>query len=402
MVRPPLEVADVFAAYAEDFFKSFGDDESSARRRVARDIIACRTAALGGHIDRCDRCDYEKISYNSCRNRHCPKCQGAARAKWLEGRAADLLPVEYFHVVFTVPAEIAGVALQNKKVMYDILLRTSAETLKEIAADPKHLGARIGGLCVLHTWGQRLMHHPHAHYVVPGGGLSPEGDWVSCRPGFFLPVGVLRKLFRGKFLDATRRAYGKGELEFQGHLTPLQKPDAFASLLRSAYETNWMVYAKPPFGGPEQVLKYLAGYTHRVAISNRRLLSFEGGRVSFVWKDYARGNRRRKMTLDAVEFIRRFLLHVLPKRFVRIRHFGLFANTCRAPNLERARALITDPTPRIGAETGAEIGTCSDVDSHRCPQCEDGRLIRSRLTAGDLRLLSESAPRRQPALIDTS
>jgi hypothetical protein len=319
----------VLAAHAGAFFRASGGAVSSAKRRVVRKLVTCRSPALGGHIDRCDQCDYERVSYNSCRNRHCPKCQAAARAMWLEAREADLLPVEYYHVVFTVPPAIAEVALQNKKVMYGILMRASAETLLQIAADPKHLGARIGVLSVLHTWGQNVMHHPHVHCVVAGGGISPEGNrWVSCPPGFFLPVKVLSKVFRGKFLEQTRRAFARGELSFQGPLACLEDPDAFASRLKATYATDWVVYAKPPFGGPTQVLRYLARYTHRVAISNRRLVSLQNGRVKFRWKDYAHGNRCRTMTLEATEFIRRFLLHVLPKGFMRIRSSGLLANPC--------------------------------------------------------------------------
>ena len=284
MVRPPIEVADVLAAHTDAFLKVHGDAVSLAKRRVLRDLVLCRTAALGGHLERCDDCGHERPAYDSCHNRHCPKCQAAARAQWLEARAADLLPVEYFHVVFTVPPAIAEIALQNKKVMYDILMRACAETIKQIAADPKHLGAKIGFLSVLHTWGQNLHHHPLVHCVVPGGGLSPDGErWVSCSPGFFLPVAVLSSVFRGKFLDMTRRAFAAGELQFQGALAKLQDADEFAARLKMSYASNWCVYAKPPFGGPAQVLKYLARYTQRVAISNHRLLSLRNGKVQFRW-----------------------------------------------------------------------------------------------------------------------
>ena len=401
MVRPQLEVADIFRAHAEAFFEAGGEFVSSAKRRVARKIVACRTAALGGHVDRCDRCDYERSSYNSCRNRHCPKCQAAARAEWLEAREAELLPVEYFHVVFTVPPAIAAVALQNKRVMYGILMRASAETLQQIAADPQHLGARIGGLAVLHTWGQNLMHHPHVHCVVPGGGVSCDGDrWVSCRPGFFLPVRVLGRLFRGKLLAMTRRAFAKGELSFQGELAPLHDASAFASHLEPAYATDWVVYAKPPFGDTAQVLKYLARYTHRVAISNQRLISLEDGRVEFRWKDYARGNRRSTMTLDATEFIRRFLLHVLPRGFMRIRHFGLLANACRSEQLPRCRELLGCTASTAAAEK-PDHATDGD-DCRRCPSCEQGRLDRLRLPPFHPALTTRSVPALQPAVVDTS
>jgi len=372
---------------------------SSAKRRVVRKLVTCRSAALGGHIDQCDQCDYERISYNSCRNRHCPKCQAAARAEWLEAREADLLPVEYFHVVFTVPLGIAEIALQNKKAMYGILLRASAETLQKIAADPKHLGARVGVLSVLHTWGQNLMHHPHVHCVVPGGGISLEGDkWVPCRPGFFLPVKVLSKVFRGKFLAMTRRAFAQGELSFQGHLARLNDADAFDAHLQATYATDWVVYAKPPFGGAGQVLRYLARYTHRVAISNRRLVSLENGKVKFRWKDYAHGNRHRTMSLDAHEFIRRFLLHILPKGFMRIRHFGFLANACRTEQLRRCRKLLG--CSRANVPVDIADNSSPDDQPRLCPSCRTGHLIRCDLPQPGLRLPKQ--PTVQPALIDTS
>ena len=398
MARPPIEVADIFAAHADTFLKMRGNAVSSAKRRVLRDLVVCRTAALGGHLERCDKCGHERPAYDSCRNRHCPKCQAAARAKWLEARATDLLPVEYFHVVFTVPASIAEIALQNKKEMYGILMRASAETLKQIAADPKHLGAKIGFLSVMHTWGQNLHHHPHVHCVVPGGGLSLDGErWVSCRPGFFLPVRVLSSVFRGKFLDLTRRAFADGKLEFQGALAKLGDADAFAAHLKKSYATDWVVYAKPPFGGPAQVLKYLARYTHRVAISNHRLVSLRNDQVQFRWKDYARGNRQRVMTLDAVEFIRRFLLHVLPKGFVRIRQYGLLANRCRTENLDRCRELI-------GAEDSGDIkdsicALANDGQEPACPTCGEGTMIRVAVLPGPLR---QRWRNRAPAILDSS
>jgi hypothetical protein len=375
VARPPLEVADIVRTHAGAFLKAFGGVVSSAKRRVLHAIASCRTAALGGHVERCDRCAHEVISYNSCRNRHCPKCQAAARAEWLEAREADLLPVPYFHVVFTVPPAIAELALQNKRVMYGILLRASAQTLLQIAADPKHLGAQIGLLSVLHTWGQNLMHHPHVHCVVPGGGLALDGQrWISCRPDFFLPVRVLGRFFRGKFLAMTKRAFADGKLSFQGDLAPLHDSKAFAAHLAPCYRTDWVVYAKKPFGGPTQVLKYLARYTHRVAISNHRLLSLEDGWVRFRWKDYAHGNKKRVMTLDAAEFIRRFLLHVLPRGFMRIRHYGLLANARRAELLARCCEALAADKPQEPAVPSEAPAPPSD-DAARCPMCRVGRMV---------------------------
>ena len=376
---------------------------SSAKRRVLRALIACRTAALGGHLERCDQCGYERPVYNSCGNRHCPKCQAAARAEWLEAQAADLLPVEYFHVIFTAAPAIAVIALQNKKTMYDILLRASAHTLQQIAADPRHLGAEIGFLSILHTWGQNLMHHPHVHCVVPGGGLSPDGTrWIACRPGFFLPYRILREVFRGKVLDMTRRAFAQGDLSFHGKLAHLNDPDSFAAHLRTAYASNWVIHLKPPFGGPEQVLKYLARYTHRVAISNQRLVSLNNGKVQFRWKDYAHGNRKRVMTLDATEFIRRFLLHVLPKGFVRIRHYGFLANACRQNQLSRCRELLGCVGDNADAShednvTGDLFVEGSDTPV-LCPVCKKGHLTCVTLPAETAHYLRP----KPPALIDSS
>ncbi len=340
-----------------------------------RNLRDCRTAALGGHLQQCDRCGHRIISYNSCRNRHCPKCQASARARWLAQRQAELLPVPYFHVVFTLPQEPASLALQNPKQIYNILFRAASETLLTIAADPQHLGASIGFLAVLHTWGQNLHLHPHLHCVVPGGGISPDGSrWVACRKNFFLPVRVLSRLFRNKFLKALRAAFRRGELHFPGDLRYLAVPSAFHSLCRKAADREWVVYAKPPFGGPERVLKYLARYTHRVAISNHRLRSLESGNVRFEWKDYAHSNHTKDMTLDAVEFIRRFLLHVLPTGFVRIRQFGLLANRVRKQKLEQCRDLLAEryPTPTIDVHSSLEVRS---EDPHRCPVCTLGRLI---------------------------
>jgi len=382
--RPPLEVADIIRAHAADFLESRGGLVSSAKKNVLHKLAVCRTAVLGGHKVECSHhCGFEKIAYNSCGNRHCPKCGAAARAEWLDAREVDLLLVEYFHIVFTLPPALAEIALQNKKVMYDILFKASAKTLKKIAADPKHLGAEIGFIGLLHTWGQNLQHHPHIHYVVPGGGLSADGErWISCPPGFFLPVRVLSKVFRGIFLELTRKAFANGMLTFQGCLVALNDPDAFAAHLAPTYDTDWVVYAKPPFGGPAQVLKYLAGYTHRVAISNHRLVSLEDAKVQFRWKDYAKGGQQKIMTLSATEFIRRFLLHVLPKGFMRIRHFGFLANAVRAKKLVRCRSLLGAPAvPEV-----ADDPEQGDVDEHQehapgseCPDCKLGILVRRKL-----------------------
>jgi len=397
--RPPFEVADIFAAHADAFLKASGDAASSAKRRVVHDLVACRTAALGGHLERCDNdeCRHERPVYNSCLNRHCPKCQATAPAEWLEARATDLLPVEYFHVVFTVPPAIADLARQNKKVMYVALMRASAETLQQIAADPTHLGAKIGFLSILHTWNQSLLHHPHVHCVVPGGGLSLDGkSWVSCRPGFLLPVRVLSRVFRGKLLDLTRRAFAKGELQLQGDLARLEDGDQFAAYIKQCYDHDWVVYSKPPFGGPAQVLKYLARYTHRVAISNHRLVAFANGKVRFRWKDHAHGHREKVMTLDAGEFIRRFLLHVLPKRFVRIRYYGFLANRYRRDNIAKCRKLID-------AELPADVVVPVECeDDTTCPTCQKGRMRWVQDLPGSVHHRGPRSPPRVPPVIDTS
>jgi hypothetical protein len=304
-----LEVADIFRQIGPAYREQHADALSRGQRRAMRDIERCRTAALGGHVEQCDACGHQRISFNSCRSRHCPKCQSLVRAQWLEDRQAELLPVEYFHVVFTMPQEIAAIAYQNKAVLYDILFHATAETLRTIAADPKHLGAKIGCIAILHTWGQNLLHHPHLHCVVPGGGVSPDGKrWISCRPGFFLPVRVLSRLFRRLFLAQLQQAFDDDELQFFNSLAALQDRAAFAKYLAPARQTGWVVYAKAPFGGPQQVLQYLGRYTHRVAISNNRLIDFADGQVTFAWKDYRHESRNKLMRLDAPEFVRRFLL----------------------------------------------------------------------------------------------
>jgi len=342
-------------------------------------IVQCRSAALGGHVERCQDCGHSRIAYNSCRNRHCPKCQGAVAQDWLTARQADLLPVGYFHVVFTLPAEIAPLAYQNKAVVYDLLFRTAAETLLTIAADPKHLGARIGATAVLHSWGSAMTHHPHVHMIVPGGGISLDGTrWVRCRPGFLLPVRVLSRLFRRLFLTALADAHAAGRLGFFGDLEGLRDRRAFAAHLAPLRRKDWFVYAKPPFAGPEAVLAYLARYTHRVAIANSRLIALDERGVTFRYKDYRRNGqaRYRTMTLAADEFIRRFLLHVLPKGFHRIRHYGLLASPGCKANVARARQLIAAPMPEIKPLTAHHTAEPDAATDHRppCPCC-GGRMI---------------------------
>jgi hypothetical protein len=336
-----LEVADIFRACGATWRRTVA--LSLGQLKVMSAIEQCRSAALGGHVLRCSSCTRTEIAYNSCRNRHCPKCQASAAHRWLEAREADLLPVEYYHVVFTLPAPISAIAWYNKRVIYGLLFDIAAETLRTIAADPKHLGANIGATLVLHTWGSALTHHPHVHGIVPGGGLSANGDrWVACRPGFFLPVRVLSRLFRRRFLDALTDAHQRGRLQFFGQYAQLADRAVFAQWLAPLRASEWFVYAKRPFAGPDAVLAYLSRYTHRVAISNQRLLAFDGRSVSFRWKDYRQKGRTRykAMTLEASEFMRRFLLHVLPAGFHRIRHYGLLANPVRRTNLAKIRTLL--------------------------------------------------------------
>ena len=371
-MRPALEVADVFRRHGEAFRAAQGGRLASEQRRVMAAIEACRTATLGGHVERCDDCGLVRIAYNSCRDRHCPKCQGLARAQWLADRQADLLPVPYFHVVFTVPAAVAAIALQNKAVVYNILLKAAADTIRLIGADPRHLGAETGLIAILHTWGQTLTHHPHAHCLVPGGGLAADGRWIGCRPGFFLPVRVLSRLYRRLFLRRLWAAFDDRKLRFFGQLTHLAAPAAFSHHLNALRKVDWVVYAKRPFGGPEHVLAYLGRYTHRVAIANSRLLACEHDRVRFRWKDYRAGNKSKVMTLHAEEFIRRFLLHVLPKGFRRIRHFGFLANACRAAKLARIRAALQTPEPPPPAKPADYRERYAILTGHRldvCPVC---------------------------------
>jgi hypothetical protein len=370
------ELADVFRTHQSDFLARWNPVLSRQQRKALKDIRDCRTAALGGHLHQCDRCGHRVILYNSCRNRHCPKCQATARARWLEQRQAELLPVPYFHVVFTLPKQIGSLALQNARIIYTILFRAAAQTLLETAADSRLLGASIGFLAVLHTWGQNLHLHPHLHCVVPGGGISPDGSrWIACRKdSFFLPVRLLSHHFRKKFLRQLHQAFRHGALHFTGELRSLASPAAFEAVCEKAAKIEWVVHIQPPFGGPQRVLKYLARYTHRVAISNHRLRALEDGRVSFEWKDYAHHSRPKIMSLDAVEFMRRFLLHVLPSGLVRIRQFGFLANRFRTEKLHLCRDLLAvgqPPTP-----TDSHHGTDTNIEEcPHCPICKLGRLI---------------------------
>ena len=375
------EVADVFRRYGEAYRQEHAASLSTNQRRAMSAIELCRTAALGGHVEQCDSCGHQRICYNSCRSRSCPKCQSLARARWLDERQAELLNTEYFHVVFTVPREIAVIAYQNKATVYDILFRAAADTLRTIAADPTHLGAEIGFFGILHSWGQNLMFHPHAHFIVAGGGISLDGTrWVACRPGFFLPVRVLSRLFRRLFLSYLERAYRARKLRFFSSLQHLSERAAFLHHLMPARRAEWVVYAKSPFAGPQQVLDYVGRYTHRIAISNNRLLSIDNDKVRFRWKDYRKGNRRGIMTLTADEFIRRFLLHVLPEGFQRIRYYGFLCNRNRGQKLARCRELLGMPNdPPSPHEPSADyrdhyeavVGT----SLRECPVCHHGHMI---------------------------
>ncbi len=385
MDRPKPELADIFRRYGEAYRQKFGASLSTAQRRVMTAIEVCRTAALGGHVEVCDRCGHQRIWYNSCSDRHCPKCQSLARAQWIQDRQSEVLDTEYFHVVFTVPEEIADIGLQNKRTVYGILFRATAETLQTIAADPQHLGAEIGFFAVLHTWGQNLLHHPHLHCVVAGGGLSLDSTrWVSCRPGFFLPVRVLSRRFRRLFLKYLEKAFDSDRLQFFGSLEPLRNAQQFRSYIAPLKETEWVVFAKPPFAGPQQVLDYVGRYTHRVAISNNRLLDIEDDQVSFQWKDYRDPDRQKTMTLSAEEFIRRFLIHVLPDGFQRIRYYGFLSNRHREEKLVLCRQLLGMPV--VDPET-APGDQPSDYDFdelyekltgsslRQCPICHEGRMV---------------------------
>jgi hypothetical protein len=378
VTRPPWEVADVIRRAGSRFIQRYRDSLTWAQLKVLRAIERCRTAALGGHRDECVRCGHQAISYNSCRNRHCPKCQTNAREKWLRARKQELLPVDYYHLVFSPPHALVPLMWQNKKILFSLLFEASAATLLEVAADPAHLGAEIGFLSILHTWGQTLQRHPHIHCVVPGGGLSPDhARWIPSQTHFFLPVKVLSRVFRGKFDAGLRRAFCRNELAFHGKCQPLANKKAFAAFLRTLFQQDWVVYAKAPFGGPEHVLQYLARYTHRVAISNHRLLSVDENQVTFRWKDYAHHNKRRAMTLANDEFLRRFLQHVLPKGFPRIRYFGWLANRRRLKLLPVCRTLL-GALPPVGASA---TPSSREEAVWLCPCCRGPMRVAERLTA---------------------
>lgn len=382
MTRPPYEVADIVRRHGDPFLETHRAWLTSHHRRVLRALVQCRTAALGGHRDRCDACAQPGFSYNSCRDRHCPKCLTAARNDWVAAREQELLPVGYVHVVFTMPQVLARLALSNKRVVYDLLFQASAATLREVAANPRRLGAEVGGLMVLHTWGQRLQHHPHIHCVVPAGGLSPDGaGWVHARPRFFLPIPVLRQVFRGKLVAGLREAFADGRLSFPGALAPLATESAFRAFLRSLYRQAWVVYAKPPFGSPAHVLHYLARYTHRVAISNHRLVAMTDDTVSLRWKDYRHGSQIRILTITAEDFLQRFLLHVLPKGFVRIRYFGLLAPRCRTHDLAQCRQVLAGDPPAVPADAP---GPTRPPRTWPCPRCGAPMRVVERLTARQL------------------
>jgi hypothetical protein len=383
MIRPTLEVADIIRAQGKSFIERSRSWMTWAQTKVLYAIQRCRTAALGGHRDRCLRCGHRAISYNSCRNRHCPKCQTGARDRWLAERSKELLPVPYVHVVFTLSHQLAPLAYQNKRPLYSLLSHASAATLLEVAASPQHLGAGIGFLSVLHTWGQNLQHHPHVHCLIPAGGLSADRSrWIQPRYAFFLPRQVLRRVFRGKFVAGLKLAFGQGKLRFYRDQKALRDPKLFRALVRSLYRQDWVVYIKPPFGGPEYVLHYLARYTHRVAISNHRLVSFQQGKVSFRWKDYAHGSKQRIMTLSADEFLRRFLWHVLPKGFVRIRFFGFLAHRQRATLLPICRRLL----PAQQEPSSPCPASPRPPSAWSCPVCGGPMVVIERLTAKQLAL----------------
>ena len=408
MARPALEVADIFRDHGPAWRNANAGHVSLGQLQVMSAIERCRTAALGGHVAACERCEHTQIAYNSCRNRHCPKCQGAAAKAWLAARQSELLPVAYYHVVFTLPAAVAALAYQNKAVVYDLLFKAASETLLTIAADPKHLGARIGLTAVLHTWGSALTHHPHLHIIVPGGGISSDGGrWIACRPGFFLPVRVLSTLFRRLMLENLTQAHAAGRLVFFGALASLASGRAFTAFLAPLKKTKWFVYSKRPFAGPQAVLAYLSRYTHRVAIANSRLIALDDAGVRFRWKDYRADGRARlkTMTLAPPEFIRRFLLHVLPAGYHRIRHYGLFANGQRRDMIGRARQLLDAATAEAAAtkrtDNNDEAGETAPTPTQRCPCCGGRMIIVETFAAG-------TAPRHRPSAqigairIDTS
>jgi len=398
MGRQRLEVADILRRYGEAYRTTFHALLSGTQLRVMKAIQICRTAALGGHVEKCDECGHQRVWYNSCRNRHCGKCQSLARAQWIKKRQAELLDSSYFHVVFTLPEKIAAIAFHNKRVLYGILFRAAAETLRVIAADPTHLGAEIGFFAILHTWGQNLLHHPHIHCVVPGGGLSLDGlSWIACRPGFFLPVRVLSRLFRRLFLEHLEKARESGKLRFPSSMESLHKRDQFLRYLAPARRAEWVVYAKKPFAGPQQVLDYLGRYTHRVAISNNRLLDIEDGRVRFRWKDYRNNKHRKTMTLTAEEFIRRFLIHVLPDRFQRIRYYGFLSNRHRQQKLGQCRQLTGSSVTDTKTDASEQPQDYRDQyeqltgsSLRQCPVCHQGLMVEVETIPAD------------PAFLDTS
>ena len=371
-------MAEIFRQHGPAYRKSHRLPRNHLR--VMRAIEVCRTAVLGGHRDKCDNCGHLEVSYNSCRNRHCPKCQTLRKEKWIADRNEDLLPIEYFHVVFTIPSELNHLVSMNQKVLYDLLFRSASETLMELANDPEHLGAKIGVIGILHTWGQNLMDHPHVHCIVTGGGIDGE-RWLSCRKGFFIPVRVMSALFRGKFLSHLNNHFKKGKLAFPGSISHLKEQGTFASFRNQLYQKKWVVYCKPPFDGAKGVLQYLGRYTHRIAISNNRIIAIRDGKVSFLWRDYANGNCQKIMTLQADEFIRRFLTHVLPTRFVRIRHFGLLANRTRKNNIALCRKILGDSKTatkeKIVKETWQEqLFRICGIDVTTCPVCQKGKMFR--------------------------
>jgi hypothetical protein len=388
MARPPVEVADIIRAAGDAFFDGSRKWLTWFHVKVLNAILYCRTSGLGGHVDACSRCGYQAISYNSCRNRHCPKCQANARDRWLDARCRDLLPTRYVHVVFTLPHQLAPLALQNKREIYGLLFRASAETLLEVASNPKHLGAEIGFFSILHTWNQQLLHHPHVHCVVPAGGLSADhGRWIPAANNFFLPVKVLSRVFRGKFVAGLRTLHAGNKLGFHGKLTTLQSPKAFSAMLRTLFRTDWVVYSKRPFGGAEHALHYLGCYTHRIAISNHRLVSLAEGRITFRWRDSAHKNKKRLMSLTVEEFLRRFLLHVLPRRFVRIRYFGFFAHRHRAELVPLCFELL----PTAASLPRPACGPAPSRPMWQCPKCGGSMVLLERLTPLQLRLRSPPA-----------
>jgi hypothetical protein len=391
MARPPLEVADVIRAAGDSFFDRCRGWFSWRHLKVLHAILACRTPALGGHVDECSRCGHRVISFNSCRNRHCPKCQANARDRWLAARRLDLLPTRYVHVVFTLPHELAPLALQNKREIYGLLFRASAETLLTVGRDPHRLGTELGFFSVLHTWNQQLLHHPHVHCVVPAGGLTPDHTrWISAPSHFFLPVKVLGRVFRGKFVAGLRQLYRQGKLTFCGRLAPLRAPKTLAALLRSLFRSDWVVYSKRPFGGAEHVLHYLGAYTHRIAISNHRLVALDDGIVTFRWRDSAHKNKHRLAQLPVDEFLRRFLLHVLPRGFVRIRYFGFLAHRRRATLLPRCLELLAAATRQVAVEIRpSHAGGAPPL--WKCPRCQGPMVVVERLSPVEARLRSPPA-----------